>query len=1480
MTAITWTSAVSGDWSTTADWNPASIPGAADDVTIAVNTAAYTLTIDSAEAAEAVTLNASNATLEVERTLTLGGVLTLGAGKLELIGGSTIAAGTIAAAGGTLAASNGTLNAVTYQGTLDLSATSATLTIVDGITLTGAGGTGPGTVNLTGLASELTIDNATTLDNATINLGNASGNATLLSSDTTGTGAVLTLGSQLALTQAGANARLQSGAAAGDGIVNLGSISAGISHGSFTVNGRSFTNQGSLAISNGAGFSDEATSFANAGTATVTGGATLSLTTGWTNTGTIGVTNATLNLAGTSTTSAFGAIGFSAGTLAISGLDINTGSTLDVSAGSPLGTVTLINSATIQGGTIATAGGTVVETNGTLDGVTYDGTLDLSATSAMVTIVGGITLTGTSGTGPGTVNLTGFNTSLTVENTTTLNNATIDVGNASTNVRLVSADSTGAGAVLTLGSQVAVIQTAANTELQSGSFAGDGIVSQGSISSGFSHGAFTVAGNSFSNQASIGVSNGETFTDQATHFANTGTLTVTGASTLVLTTGWTNPGSISVTDSTLNLTGTFATSALGATDFTAGTLEISGLDLNTGSTLDFSPGCALGSVTLELAAGGRIQGGTVDAAGGTLLASSGMLDGVTYEGTLDLSASSAMVTIVDGITLTGAGGTGPGTVNLTGFNSGLSFDNTTTLNNATINVGNASGNVRLVSVDPTGAGSVLTLGSQVAVIQTGANTEFQSGSLAGDGIVNEGSIGAGFSHGAFTLAGNSFTNQGSIGVSNGETFTDQATHFANTGIVTVTGGSTLLLATGWTNAGSIGVTDSTVHLTGTSTTSAFGALAFSAGTLDIGGLDINTGSTLDFSAGGALGTVTLELVGGSTIDGGAIKAAGGTLIASGGTLDGVTYEGTLDLSANSASLSIVDGITLTGADGTGPGTVNLTGFNSSLSIYKTTTLDSATINIGNASANARLISIDPTAAGAVLTLGPQLAVIQAGVNAQLQSGSSAGDGIINQGSIGAGFSGGRFTVLGNSFTNQGSIVVSDGDVFTIQSTIFTNLSGSTLTGGSYEVDAGSVLQLQNNLGFAIDDADVTLSGTGSVIEWLNTTGNHQVTLDSALTTIGASGTLDLLNGRTFAAGGAFTNNGLLELGGATFSSGAFTNAGGGSLFGFGTFNAALTDNSSVEASGGLLTLASTVGGTGGFTIDAGSTLEFASSPASGQIASFNGLGATLKMDAPSSFAGTIGSFSPGDTIDLAGVTTVTGAVISGDALTVSLSSGGPLVYPVSTPYAGDHLKVTSDGGTGTDIIAYGLALPGPHTPEPVSLGEVHVGAVVTQALSLTNTAPTNGYYETLDAGVGNATAGVTAAGSFSLLAAGATDSTHLVVGLDTSSDGDKSGTATITLMSDGTGVDGLGITAIGTQTVNISGAVYNYATASAAAPNPVNFADRHVGDVLSQALSIGNIGTVDAFTEKLDASIGGATGAASAAVRLSAWARVSPTPAV
>lgn len=155
MAAISWKNAVGGDWSTTADWSPASVPGAADAVTIGVNAAAYTVTVTSAEAAKTLTISASNATLEVDSTLAVGGLLTLGAGTLQLDGAGVINGGTIAAAGGTLVASSGTLEGVKYEGTLDLSASSANLYIEGGITLTGTNGTGPGTVNLTGYGAHL-----------------------------------------------------------------------------------------------------------------------------------------------------------------------------------------------------------------------------------------------------------------------------------------------------------------------------------------------------------------------------------------------------------------------------------------------------------------------------------------------------------------------------------------------------------------------------------------------------------------------------------------------------------------------------------------------------------------------------------------------------------------------------------------------------------------------------------------------------------------------------------------------------------------------------------------------------------------------------------------------------------------------------------------------------------------------------------------------------------------------------------------------------------------------------------------------------------------------------------------------------------------------------------------------------------------------------------------------------------------------------
>ena len=78
-------------------------------------------------------------------------------------------------------------------------------------------------------------------------------------------------------------------------------------------------------------------------------------------------------------------------------------------------------------------------------------------------------------------------------------------------------------------------------------------------------------------------------------------------------------------------------------------------------------GTALGAVVL--ASAGTIKNGTIADAGSGLTFSGGTLDGVTYQGPLNLSQASSSLYIKDGITLTGAGGSGNGTINLTGTGS-------------------------------------------------------------------------------------------------------------------------------------------------------------------------------------------------------------------------------------------------------------------------------------------------------------------------------------------------------------------------------------------------------------------------------------------------------------------------------------------------------------------------------------------------------------------------------------------------------------------------------------------------------------------------------------------------------------------------------------------------------------------------------------------------------------------------------------------
>ena len=184
--------------------------------------------------------------------------------------------------------------------------------------------------------------------------------------------------------------------------------------------------------------------------------------------------------------------------------------------------------------------------------------------------------------------------------------------------------------------------------------------------------------------------------------------------------------------------------------------------------------------------------------------------------------------------------------------------------------------------------------------------------------------------------------------------------------------------------------------------------------------------------------------------------------------------------------------------------------------------------------------------------------------------------------------------------------------------------------------------------------------------------------------------------------------------------------------------------------------------------------------------------------------------------------------------------------------------------------AFNLASASAATPSPVVLANQRVGGTLSQALTLTNTALNSGFSEGLNATIvasGTATAG----GAFNLLAAGAS-SNALFVGVNTSTAGAKSGTASIALASDGTAAGNSGFSALGIagQQVQVSGNVFRVAAASTVSPaGPITLGNQRVGGALSQSLSFSNVAANDGFSERLSASVSaGGTATASGSFSL------------
>lgn len=511
----------------------------------------------------------------------------------------------------------------------------------------------------------------------------------------------------------------------------------------------------------------------------------------------------------------------------------------------------------ITGGTVNFfSGSKLVPTNsgGRLTGVTLNGDLDLTAVNSNVTVVNGLTLNGTATLGSGA--------ELIFAGTQTLGgNGTVIFQDFSNN-GLVSNTT---GMTLTIGAGITIrggsSSTGANIGFQDYFFGSGGhdtsLVLQGTIVADLP--------------------------GRGIHLSPHGTGTLT------------NTGTITVNGGTLEIGGHFSIASLGTLNRNGGVVNIRGTLDNTNQTLTLD--AARGTWNLV---GGRINGGTVTetASGKLRVTSSGAtLSGVTFNGDLDLTASSAYVDAFNGLTLNG-------TATL-GNSARIRFHGTQTFGGTATVLFQDFSNNGLIS---NSSGMTLTIGPGITV-RGGSTSSFGS-------VIGYSSTWGGGSNTSLILQGTVISENSGRGI-----------YLGGYGTGTLT------------NTGSINLNGGNVYLAGNFTLNSLGALNRNSGSIYLAGTLNNVDNSLNLNA--ANGNWYLF---GGRVTGGTISATEGSrliLTSSGGTLDGVVYEGDLDALQTSAQVTTINGLTLNGTatlgsqvrfrfDGTqtlgGVGTVTLENF--------------------------------------------------------------------------------------------------------------------------------------------------------------------------------------------------------------------------------------------------------------------------------------------------------------------------------------------------------------------------------------------------------------------------------------------------------------------------------------------------------------------------------------------------------------------------
>ncbi len=330
------------------------------------------------------------------------------------------------------------------------------------------------------------------------------------------------------------------------------------------------------------------------------------------------------------------------------------------------------------------------------------------------------------------------------------------------------------------------------------------------------------------------------------------------------------------------------------------------------------------------------------------------------------------------------------------------------------------------------------------------------------------------------------------------------------------------------------------------TLSASGATVVADGALTIG-------STLAVTAG----SIRLDQAG--RINGGTLSASGGDFIWHGGTISNAIYDGPLELTTFSAYLLDGGGFTVGGADGEGPGTIDITGSRAALDLAGGTTLDNVSVNIGSAEFSPTLYFGSSSENNQDVTLGAHTKVIQVARKASLRS---LGAALINDGVISAGVAGGRFSFVYLPLENNGSIICSNHDLMTFDyppqcnhgliesdSSATILISDSTIDGGSSGTIAadGGLIRLVDE---RIEGGTLTSAGSGRIrIASVYRTKNF---LDGTASAVKSSARLIVDNGAALTIEGVIVNSGTVTVNGTTAATSLTVGAAGVTLSGGGT----------------------------------------------------------------------------------------------------------------------------------------------------------------------------------------------------------------------------------------------------------------------------------------------------------------------------------------